>query len=123
MSLQSHVCEKCRQPGIYPNATFMVYDGDALVGKLHRFVVEDGQGLFYGKAIASDKSWLDYEAEQMQKSVPALYPAAYEHPGRSITTSPPLPSLAAAEQAMHQQFAEVKAWLEQRTGQPIEIVE
>lgn len=118
----AHVCEKCRIPGDLPNETLLVYDeGNQLVGKLHRFVVVDMEGRFYAKAIASDATWLAFEAERMKLPVPALYPAAYTHAGRKHLTSDPLPSLADALLRLEAQFAEVRAWLEQRTG-PIEIV-
>jgi hypothetical protein len=118
----AHICEKCRVPGHLPNDTFKVYDdANNLVGKLYRFVVVDMDGRYYAKAIAADPSWIAFEAEQLQKAVPALYPAAYTHAGRLNITSDPQDSEDAARALMDAQFAEARAWLEQRVG-PIEIV-
>lgn len=115
-------CKQCAAPDVGAK-TYHIYDkANTLVGKLHLWVLSN-DGQYQAKVIAKDKTWLDFEAQEIQKDRPDLFAAFYGgHPGVRIDNSGFLATQQQAEQQLEAKLASAKAWIEAKCGGCIEFL-
>lgn len=114
-------CKHCAAPEL-SSKTYLVFDdANTLVGKLHQWVIDTGEG-YQAKVVAKDKSWIDFEAEEIKKASPNLFSAFYGgHSGVRIDNSALLNTEQLATEYLVSQFADAKSWLESKLSGPIEF--